>query len=143
MLYLDTSAFLKLYLIEEDSALIQSVVSGQDDPLPVWEFLEAEFTNALWLKVFWKDISVQQAEDQLRHFELRKRSGQYFHPEINSSDLMKAFRELTEHTRVIGCRTLDIMHVACARLLQVEHFVSCDDRQRTLASRADLAVLPE
>jgi len=33
--------------------------------LPVWELQEMELVNALYLKVFWKDISLQEAEEQV------------------------------------------------------------------------------
>jgi len=42
MLYLDTSAFLKLYVREEGSEAVQALVSGQPDPLPIPEFLQIE-----------------------------------------------------------------------------------------------------
>ncbi len=42
MLYLDTSAFLKLYIREAGSEQVQSMVVSQFEPLPVWEILEME-----------------------------------------------------------------------------------------------------
>ncbi len=47
MIYLDTSAFIKLYLHEEGSEEVHGVVVAQTYPLPVWHFLEIEFVNAL------------------------------------------------------------------------------------------------
>lgn len=47
MLYLDTSALLKLYLRESGSEAVQARVAAQDLPLPVWEIQEAELVNAL------------------------------------------------------------------------------------------------
>ena len=52
MIYLDTSALVKLYVLEAGSEFVQSCLSEQDDPLPIWELQEAELANALHLKVF-------------------------------------------------------------------------------------------
>ncbi|MDA7629529.1 hypothetical protein OAE11_00815 [Akkermansiaceae bacterium] len=67
-----------------------------------------ELINALHLKVFWKDLS------------------------------QKDFRDLAKRTPKIGCRTLDVMHVACAMQLEITSFVTSDDRQRKLAKLAGL-----
>jgi len=46
VIYLDTSAFLKLYVREADSDRVQDLVIGQKEPLPVWEFQQVEMINA-------------------------------------------------------------------------------------------------
>ncbi len=140
MIYLDTSALVKLYLLEKDSVEVQALLSAQDDPLPVWELQEMELTNALRLKVFWGDISGSQADEQLRLFEDRKARGHYYFPEIDRAALFGAFQALSVHTAKLGCRTLDILHVACASLLKPHLFVSYDERQRKLAGIAGLKV---
>jgi hypothetical protein len=40
----------------------------------------------------------------------------------------------------LGCRTLDVLHVACACELAADHFLSFDQRQKTLARKAGLNV---
>jgi predicted nucleic acid-binding protein len=140
MLYLDTSALLKLYLREDGSDWVQAEVEAQGDPLPVWELQEAELTNALRLKVFWRDITAAQAEAQLAHFRSRKERGQYFFPGLDRAALMERFRLLAGHTMKLGTRTLDVMHVACACEIRADRFVSFDGRQLSLAKRAGLRV---
>ena len=104
MIYLDTSAFIKLYLREEGSEDVQSLVTGQDDPLPVWDFLEAELTNALWLKVFWGELDRDAAAAQVERFEKRKERGFYFRPDLERAALMATFRDLAMRTPESGCR---------------------------------------
>lgn len=140
MIYLDTSALVKLYLLEEGSAWVQELVSSQQDPLPVWELQEMELLNALRLKVFWGEIRASDAERQVMAFEDRKAKGLYYFPELDRAALLTMFRRLSSHTPELGCRTLDIMHVACAVLLAADCFVSFDARQCGLAERAGLAV---
>jgi len=142
MLYLDTSAFLKLYIREPASALVQSLVAGQSEPLPVWEILEMEFHNALQLKVFRGELDEGEAGRQYAFFQQRKRKGFYFVPEIRRAELMDEFRRLSALTPRLGCRTMDILHVACASQLRPNHFLTFDSRQKKLAAAAGLPVYP-
>ncbi len=141
MLYLDTSALLKLYIREAGSEAVQARVAAQNLPLPVWEIQEAELVNALRLKAFWKEITPEQAEGQIKHFEDRQRRGLYVFPEIQRGALMQTFRRLSEETPRLGCRTMDIFHVACAVEIAATAFISFDERQRSLAAHAGLQVV--
>jgi predicted nucleic acid-binding protein len=140
MLYLDTSALLKLYLLEEGSEWVHQEVVHQQDPLPVWEIQEAELINAFRLKVFWGELSLEQADEQLLLFQSRKARGQIQFPYLDRSSLMERFRLLSQHTAELGCRTLDILHVACAVELNVDCFLTFDLRQQSLAQKAGLPV---
>jgi predicted nucleic acid-binding protein len=138
MLYLDTSALLKLYIREPGSAAVQSYIASQDLPLPIWEIQEIEFINALRLKVFWKELSTAEVELQIEHFKKRRLRGLYLFPEIHRSDLMNTFYLLSSETPRLGCRTMDILHVACAVQLETGTFITFDARQRALALHAGL-----
>jgi predicted nucleic acid-binding protein len=47
--------------------------------------------------------------------------------------------ELTESLSAqLGCRTLDVLHVAAALVLHATEFVTLDERQRRLAAAAGL-----
>jgi len=140
VIYLDTSALVKLYLLEDGSSAVQELVADQHDPLPVWELQEMELTNALRLKVFWGEISEADANHQLALFEQRKEKGHYYFPDLDRAALFTTFQRLAAHTSRLGCRTLDIMHVACACQLAPDLFVSFDARQRQLAELAGLRV---
>ena len=140
MLYLDTSALLKLYIREQDSELVQAAVSAQPQPLPIWELQQAELTNALHLKVFWGDITQAQAETQLRLFRERFKKALYIFPEIDRSALMECFHQLSLETMHLGCRTMDILHVACACQIGATRFLSFDQRQNALATKAGLTL---
>jgi len=135
---LDTSAFVKPCLLETGSQVVSDLVSGQSDPLPVWEIQEMELSNALRLKVFWDEISVTDADHQLRLFNSRKERGHYYFPEIDRAVLSSSFQTLSALTPRLGCRTLDILHVACALQLRPDLFVTFDLRQNSLAREAGL-----
>lgn len=104
------------------------------------EILEMEFTNALRLKVFWGDISQEQASEQLALFEKRKKRGFYYYPVVHRSELMATFRELSESTAKLGCRTLDVLHVAYARIYGAENFVTFDAKQKKMALKSGFNV---
>lgn len=142
MLYLDTSALLKLYIREPGSEEVQARIAAQDQPLPVWEIQEMELTNALRLKAYWKDITADQAEAQLTLFHERRQRGLYVFPELRRGALMDTFRRLSAETPRLGCRTMDILHVACAVQLRADEFLTFDQRQRTLALHAGLSAPP-
>jgi predicted nucleic acid-binding protein len=140
LIYLDTSAFIKLYLNEEGSAEVQRLVIAQHDPLPVWHLLELEFYNALRFKVFLLDISTEEADRLISNFLDRKRSAHYHTPYLDPITLHEMALQMTLRTPVIGCRSLDILHVAAARLIQVERFITADRRQATLAKNEGLSI---
>ena len=143
MLYLDTSAFLKLYIREAGSEQVQSMVVSQFEPLPVWEILEMELCNALNLKVFRGELKMSESAVQYSLFRQRQAKGFYFVPELRRAQLMADFRLLSELTPRLGCRTMDILHVACAMQLKPDVFLTFDHRQRELAQTTVAFAVPE
>ncbi len=133
MIYLDSSAFIKLYLHEEGSAEVHGLVVAQHEPLPVWHFLELEFLNALKFKVFLSEMSADDVERVISLYLDRKRNGQYFSPHLDPIALQELSVQMTVRTPMIGCRALDILHVAAARLCEATMFVTADKRQAALA----------
>ena len=133
MIYLDTSAFIKLYLHEDGSAEVHGLVVAQQEPLPVWHFMELEFYNTLRFKVFLAEMSPDSVERVISLYLDRKRNGQYFSPHLDPIALHELSLQMTVRTPTIGCRALDILHVAAARLCDATMFVTADKRQAALA----------
>jgi uncharacterized protein len=133
MIYLDTSAFIKLYLHEDGSAEVHALVVAQQDPLPVWHLTELEFLNALKFKIFLAEMVREDVDRLISLYHERKRSGQYFAPRLDPIALHELSLQMTEKTPTVGCRALDIMHVAAARLCDATLFVTADRRQAALA----------
>jgi predicted nucleic acid-binding protein len=132
MIYLDTSAFIKLYLLEDGSAEVHSLVVAQQEPLPVWHLMELELVNALRFKVFLAEMKPADVERIISLYHERKRNGQYFVPFIDPIALHELSLEMTEETPTLGCRALDILHVAAARLCDATLFITADTRQAAL-----------
>ena len=140
MIYLDTSAFIKLYLHEEGSAEVHRLVTAQHDPLPSWHLLELELYNALRFKVFLSDMTAKDADRLISDYLDRKRKGQYHTPDLDPVSLHEMALRMTTRTAVTGCRSLDILHVAAARMIQAEQFITADKRQAALAKSEHLTV---
>ena len=142
MIYLDTSSFLKLYVREDGSEFVQQCLEEQDQPVPIPDILRFEFLNALRLKVFWNELTDATVDHLVALFEDRLLRGQYVVVEIDADRRISDFRHLTSHSSTMGCRTLDVLHVATALQLRPDRFITFDDRQRSLATAAGLPVEP-
>ena len=139
MLYLDTSAFIKLYLVETGSEEVHRLVASQPDPLPLWYLTEVEFSNTVRFKVFLTEMKSAAAEQIISLFLDRKGKGQYFAPALDPVILQELSLRLTMRTPQIGCRALDVLHVAAARLCEADLFVTADKRQAKLAETEGLS----
>jgi predicted nucleic acid-binding protein len=140
VIYLDTSAFIKLYLRERGSVEVHGLVVAQQDPLPVWHLVELEFINALRFKVFLGDMTTEDVDRLIDLYRDRRRNGLYHAPHLDPIALHELSVHMTGRTPVTGCRALDILHVAAARLSGAEHFVTADKRQAALAETEGSAV---
>ena len=140
MIYLDTSAFIKLYLHEEGSVEVNRLVISQNDPLPVWHLLELEFYNALRFKVFLSEMSAREADRLISNYLDRKRNAHYHAPYLDPITHHEMALQMTLRTPATGCRSLDILHVAAARLIEAERFITADRRQAALAKSEGLFI---
>jgi predicted nucleic acid-binding protein len=140
MLYLDTSAVLKLYLEEEGTPEVVDLVAGQSEPLPVWFLTEVEFTNAVRFKVFTAELKESEVEDLLARYHEHKAEGRFFTPALDPVILQELSLRMTSRTPRLGCRALDLLHVAAARLCEADLFVTSDECQSKLAEAEGLTV---
>jgi hypothetical protein len=134
--YLDTSALIKLYIIEPGSIFINNIISEDASPLPIWDLHLIEFHNALKLKVFRKELNNSEALHLGVLFGERKKAGLYYSPELDRKAHTELCLRLTDISSKTGCRSLDIMHVAAASLFRVDQFITFDVKQAELAEKA-------
>jgi hypothetical protein len=137
-IYLDTSALIKLYIIEDGSASVDKIISENAAPLPVWDLHVIEFHNALKLKVFRSELNEKEAFHLSALFKERKKAGIYYSPELDRKDHTELCLTYTDFSAEIGCRSLDIMHVAAASLFRADRFITFDTRQAGLAKKAGI-----
>ena len=80
--------------------------------------------------------------DAIVSFDEDLAEGRYVDADILWRATLRRARELSRaHTPALGCRTLDVLHVATAIELGLRYFVTFDSRQGQLAKAAGLKPL--
>jgi hypothetical protein len=142
--YADTSVFFSLYATDANSPKADVWRQGNPEALPFTALHRLELRNALGLAVFQGRLTAQEVqaawlevENDLAAGHLIPRGG-LWHRTLGEAESLAM-----THTPVVGGRTLDILHVAAAKLLGVPEFCSFDIRQTAVAARIGLkAVVP-
>lgn len=141
IVYFDTSALIKLYYPEAESEVLAEWIRENHIVISISQFHEIELCNALALKLFRNEISQDQFEMLLDCLVQDKGYGVLSGLHLNFSDVLTSAADLSRrHTRSIGCRSLDIIHVASAITGNFEHFLSFDRRQNVLAEKSGLKI---
>ena len=141
--YFDTAIILKLYVQEATSPDALRLANECPAPYLLTPWQEIEARTALRLKVFRKEITATEMKASLGAFDEDILSGRWKTPEYKEATVWKFARDLCDrHAETIGCRTLDVLHVAVALSLGVKTFVTFDERQRAVAKLEGLTVKP-
>lgn len=137
MTYLDTGCFVKLYYPEPDSPKVIALIQGK--PLCHTPLHELEFVNALQLKIFSGTAAIAQVSAARALVGVDLKAGVLVSPGTEWKDIFAEAVKLAEqHSRVIGCRSLDILHCAAAKVLSASEFITTDARQKKLAAAMGL-----
>ena len=137
MTYLDSGCFVKLYYPEPDSAKVIALIRGKSvcyTPLH-----ELEFVNALQLKVFFKTATAAQVTAARALVAADLQAGVIVSAGGDWKDVFQEAVKLAEqHSGTMGCRSLDVLHCAAAKVLGASEFISTDGRQKKLATAMGL-----
>lgn len=140
--YADTSYFFSLYASDINSPRADAWRQTNPFPLAFTAFHRLELQNALSLAVFQKRLSPresqaawQEIENDLKAGLLAPRGG-LWHRVLREAETLAR-----THTPTAGCRTLDLIHIAAARLLGTSEFCSFDVRQCNVATLSGLTVV--
>jgi len=140
--YADPSALLKLYIHEPASAAMSAWRSRTKGALPVTPHGRLEIVNGICLAGFRKIITAEALSDAIASFDEDLAEGRFVDADILWRATLRRARELSRaHTPALGCRTLDVLHVATAIELGLRYFVTFDSRQGQLAKAAGLKPL--
>jgi hypothetical protein len=138
--YVDPSALLKLYVHEPESSAM-SAWRSRKGALPITQHAQLEVVNGICLAGFRGYLGYEALEDALASFAEDLEDGRYAVVDVLwRATLRRAGQLSREQTRTLGCRTLDVLHVASALELGMRAFVTFDLRQARLASAAGLRV---
>jgi hypothetical protein len=141
--YADTGFLISLYINETTTAAANSAVKAVRQPLPLIPLGFLELRNALYLAVFRKQIEerIRRAAWQTIERDIRDRV--FIKAQLDPDRLHDKAAELADkHSATAGTRTLDLIDVAAALLLGTKLFLSFDHRERNVAKREGLGILP-
>jgi hypothetical protein len=141
--FADTGFIVSLYLEESTSQAADAALSGNRESLPVTPLGMLELRNAFNRAVQRKRITAAERDALWRDVEADIASGFLVPTPVASDELHKKARQLSDrYTPALGTRSLDLLHVAAALLLNATVFYSFDDRQRKAAAGEALNVKP-
>ena len=141
-IYADPSALLKLYLQEPESPVMARWRSKIRDPLLVTHHGRLELLNGIGLSAHRGIVDQSIHDAALKALDDDFESGRYVQADLLWRATLKRASDISrEFTRIIGCRSLDVLHVASALELGLRSFVTFDARQKQLAHVVKLKVL--
>jgi len=137
--YADPSALLKLYVHQPESAAVNAWRRRLRSALAVTLHGRAEIVNGICLAAFRGVIGAEAMRDALASLEEDFAEGRYVQADLLWRSALQRAAELSrKHTPAVGCRSLDVLHVASALELGMARFLTFDGRQRVLARAAGL-----
>ncbi len=140
--YADTSFLFSLYAADANSLKADAWRQANPAPLPFTALHRLELRNALSLALFQQRLTL--AEIQTAWLELENDIAAGFligRGGLWHRVLVEAETTAINHTSAMGCPTLDVLHVATAKLMGTSEFCTFDTRQSTLAGRVGLAAV--
>ncbi len=141
-LYIDSSVLVKLYYPEPESKVLAEWITKQKQPILFTQFHELEMTNTFALKAFRNEISEESFNDLRDILEKDKAAGILDVVNPDWSDvLLESLRISKRSSPVIGTRSLDIIHIASADILNCDTFLTNDKRQLSAALAIGLNVM--
>lgn len=141
--YADTSALLKVYWREDDSAEAIAVLTGYEVPWVYSLLHEVELPNAVYLKRFRGECTAEQQTEILAFMQRDVVTGRLRRPAVDPVVMFARAAVLaSKYSAKLGTRSLDLLHVAAALECGSSVFVSYDQRQRMVAAGEGLRVVP-
>ena len=139
--YPDTGFLVSLHSADANSVPAKARMKAHGVPM-AWTWLhEMEFRNAIRLQAFRKQVDPSDVSEILHKQALGLENGVYFPATPALAEVNREVERLGGlHTKIIGTRTLDILHVAQALVLGIKEFLTFDARQAALAKAAGLKV---
>jgi predicted nucleic acid-binding protein len=141
--FADTGFIASLYLEESTSKAADAALGPDGHPLPLTPLAMLELRNAFNRSVQRQRITTAQRDALWQDVQADIASGFLVPTTVASDELHKKARQLSDrHTPTLGTRSLDLLHIAAALVLEAKEFFSFDERQRKAATSEGLKVKP-
>jgi hypothetical protein len=140
--YVDPSALLKLYLQEPESRAMAAWRSRVGDALYVTHHGRVELVNGIGLAYFCGYIKADAHGAAMGALDDDFEQGRLAYADLMWRAALKRADAISRlHTPTMGCRSLDVLHVAGALELEMKQFLSFDSRQQLLARACGLKLI--
>jgi predicted nucleic acid-binding protein len=141
--YADTSFLARIYTPHGDSAQALALMQRFTEPLPFTPFHRHELRTAIRLRVFRREITIEQRKAAFREIDSDLEERILIHVPVPWTDTYREAEDLAAaHTETLGVRSFDLLHVGLAFALKASVFFTFDTRQATLAKAAGLRIKP-
>ena len=141
--YIDTALFVKVFVLEADSAETIHILEQIGEPFAYSRLHELEIPNAIRLKRFRGEITKEQESAAIRAFHTDVDAGRFERISCNPGDIFLRAEQLSaKYSGETGSRSLDLWHVAAALETGCSAFASYDIRQRKVATGCGLEMIP-
>lgn len=137
--YFDSGLLVKLYVPERNTLAAETLLQQLSQPLIFTHLHRLEVTNAIHAKCFRSEITRAEADQSLALMENDLATGRLQSTSPDWEEIFDRADELVkQHTSVLGTRSLDVLHVALALVLNIHNFATSDQRQAKLAEKVGL-----
>lgn len=141
--YADTSFLYSLYGHDANSAEARTMGNALKVPLAFTPLQRHELRNAFRLAVFRKAMTEERCEAVLAAIEADTKTGVLVETPVSWAEVYSQAEALSAaHSKTLGTRGFDVLHVAAAIALGTKNFLTFDARQKSLAVKAGLKVRP-
>lgn len=143
MLYADTSFLVSYYVTDANSDRATAAVDSAVESFVFTTLHRLEIRNALELAVFRKRLTSAQAAAAWADVVRDVRAKLLMPVAVDWNPALRLAAQIAaKHTASVGARSLDIVHVAAVRRLEIGRFYTFDGRQIAVGRQVGLRVLP-
>jgi len=125
---------------DANSSAAAAIMKRIKPPLLATDLAEFEFINALNWRIFRKELSSSEVQAVQLSFSKDVHDGLIRILPISAATFGHARRIAGTHTRLLGTRALDVLHVASALALRASSFCTFDKNQAKLATALGLRI---
>lgn len=140
MIYLDASVLFSVHSMDTNTPPAVHLLKEAKESFACTRLCQVEVTNALCLRLFRKEITLQQLQDSVQDFQSRIHSGVFRLLPFPESAFDRAQTLALSLTPLIGVRSSDLLHVAAAIELGAGTLYTFDQKQHKTAVAAGLKV---
>ena len=143
VVYADTSFFFSLYAQDTNTVRAGRIAASLDAVLAITPLQRHELRNAFRLAVFRRELTAAECHSLLDSVEADTTAGVLVETPVSWVKVYSEAEALSAaHSKTLGTRGFDVLHVAASIALGIKSFLTFDARQKSLAVKAGLKVKP-